>query len=466
MTRTLSVGSDVTALLTEIALETREEVLSPRDSELMRLLLLDSLGCALMSGTRAPLRSIVETLSTHDQGQHRVWGTSATASMRTSVMLSAALVHGFEFDDQCLGAGLHAGAATVPAALGLTRDQKVSGIELLTALKSGTEVGIALGRLLSGGPGRRGFHIHCWTGAFASAATGSALLKLSPQQTTYAFGIAGAVTGGFISAQYGTEVKRLQAGRAAEAGVLGAILSASGMEGIVGIVERPDGGIASSIAGMLPNEVASGRIAIDPRQRWADRAIAFKSVPCKIGIQSAYAALDALLTSTGITVTKVDRVRVLAPEHLLHRVGHHYVAGDAQAAQASLRFILAYRLLAGAVDTESFGESQLNDPAIIRFANEQIDLVPDGQVTVEQAAAAWMAEVTLLTTDGEVLISPKGEATPWFPGNYDIDGIKAKFLNQAVMVLSPKQASRLLRAIWGIHEETDAYEALNAAFSI
>src|SRR5262249_1562229 len=97
-------------------------------------------------------------------------------------------------------------------------------------------------------PEGRGFHAPGITGPFASATASGVLLGLAPDQLTRAFGIAGSCGGGllaFARSGDGGMVKRLHLVRAAEGGVLAALLAAEGFEGPSGILDGAFGVLES-----------------------------------------------------------------------------------------------------------------------------------------------------------------------------------------------------------------------------
>ena len=94
----------------------------------------------------------------------------------------------------------------------------------------------------------RGFHPQGTHGTIAAAITAGKLMDFSTDQMVHAIGIAGSLGAGLMAAQEGAMVKRLHSGRAAQAGVLAAQLSAKNFTGIQNIVEADYGGFLSSFS--------------------------------------------------------------------------------------------------------------------------------------------------------------------------------------------------------------------------
>lgn len=88
----------------------------------------------------------------------------------------------------------------------------------------------------------RGWHSGAVFGPSASAAAVSKLLKLPIDAIEDALGIACTQAGGLMSAQFGSDVKRMQHGFAARNGLFAALLAQNGYRGIKGVYEEGYGG--------------------------------------------------------------------------------------------------------------------------------------------------------------------------------------------------------------------------------
>src|SRR5262249_59992880 len=96
----------------------------------------------------------------------------------------------------------------------------------------GYEVGLRVGNAATMSLFLNGFHPQGTTGAFVSADTAGRLLRLDAVRMQHALGIAGSMGAGLMAAQEGAMVKRLHAGRAAQSGLLAALLAERGFPGL------------------------------------------------------------------------------------------------------------------------------------------------------------------------------------------------------------------------------------------
>src|SRR5690606_33383650 len=137
-------------------------------------------------------------------------------------------------------AGVHPGAILLPAALATAEHQGAGGRDLLTAFVAGAEVMFRIGLAAKQTTESLGFHAPGVNGPYGSAIVAGKLLGLNADQLTQALGIAGSLGGGllaFAKAGNGAMVKRLHMGRAAEAGVVAALLARDGYEGPDSVLE-------------------------------------------------------------------------------------------------------------------------------------------------------------------------------------------------------------------------------------
>src|ERR1700719_4534336 len=216
----------------------------------IKLLILDSLGCALY-GTELPWsRILMATLGGLDQTKAcAVWGTDRRLSAPHAALINGTLVQSFELDDVHRAGVLHVGAVTLPALIAVAELRGgMTGRDFLRAAVAGYEIGPRVGLCMGPEHIGQGWHSGATVGVFSAAAGAAAGLGLSPDQTVHALGIAGTQAAGLMAAQYGAMVKRMHAGRAAQSGLYGALLARNGFTGITDVFEAPYGGFCTTFS--------------------------------------------------------------------------------------------------------------------------------------------------------------------------------------------------------------------------
>src|SRR6202035_4918870 len=207
--------------------------------EAIKLSFIDGLGVCLQ-GSTLPWTQKVYALVRDEGGKPKasVWGTGHRTSLTNAVLVNSTAGHAFEMDDIHKESIVHPNSLAVPVALALAEaDRMLTGREIVTALAVGYEVGLRVGNAATTSLFLNGFHPQGTSGAFVAAATAGRLLRLDASPMQNALGIAGSMGAGLMAAQEGAMVKRLHAGRAAQGGVLGALLAKKGFTGILDVIE-------------------------------------------------------------------------------------------------------------------------------------------------------------------------------------------------------------------------------------
>jgi 2-methylcitrate dehydratase PrpD len=218
----------------------------------IKLLILDSLGCALYGTHLEWTKIILKTLTAVDRTDDgcRIWGMKKRLSAPHAALLNGTMVQGFELDDVHRKGVLHVGAVTLPALIAVTEmsKKKLTGKDFLTAAVAGYEIGPRVGICMGQEHIGQGWHSGATLGVFSAAAGAAAGMRLSEEQTVHALGIAGTQSAGLMAAQYGAMVKRMHAGRSSQSGLYGALLAANGFTGIVDVLESEYGGFCTTFS--------------------------------------------------------------------------------------------------------------------------------------------------------------------------------------------------------------------------
>ena len=199
--------------------------------ERIKLLILDSLGCAIYGARLEWCRILQSTLENLDATRTTsVWGTPLRLSSPHAALVNGTQVQGFELDDVHREGVLHVGAVTLPALIAVAESHAgLNGREFLAAAVAGYEIGPRVGRCMGQEHIGQGWHSGATVGVYSAAAGAARGLRLGADATVHALGIAGTQASGLMAAQYGAMVKRMHAGRAAQSGLYGALLAGNGL---------------------------------------------------------------------------------------------------------------------------------------------------------------------------------------------------------------------------------------------
>jgi 2-methylcitrate dehydratase PrpD len=159
---------------------------------------------------------------------------------------------------------------------------------------------------------------------FGAAAAAAKALKLSSGQTSHAIGLAGTYTGGIWSFIIdGAMSKRVHAGKAAEGGLVAALLAQQGVTGPEHLFEPGWGSFVSLYAGANadPDALLGG---FDKPNLIFNSG--FKPYACCRGCHSSLDAVLQLRSEHGFNLSSVDRIVVRASEHTARQLGKQDVA--------------------------------------------------------------------------------------------------------------------------------------------
>ena len=259
-----------------------------------------------------------------------------------AAFVNGAYAHACDLDDTHVGSMHHPGASILPAVLAVAEREDSSGRALLEAAICGYEASLRIGLAAQPAMFQRGFMATPTCGALGAALAAGKLLGFSPADLAGALGAASTYAGGL--AQFyksGSLIKRINGARAAESGVMAALLTQSGIWGPRDILEG-EAGFLRAFAGQYDaNEVTAD----------LGRAYRLMEVSTKVhaGAGRLQATVDAGLALGGahaLAAEAIADVEVGIPQVIEGRLTQADPP-DLQSAQLSVPFSLAMALCLG-----------------------------------------------------------------------------------------------------------------------
>ncbi|WP_347926845.1 MmgE/PrpD family protein [Pseudomonas helvetica] len=430
--------------LAQFCVETRFDDLPPALVAQAKRHILDTVG-AILAGAASEIAVTVRQTFAHETGQTLVWGTAQYVGAAQAAMLNGIAAHALELDDT--GGCDHSGAVVLPAVMAAVslRPTPVNGRELITAVVIGYEIGRRVLEACGGYSAHNGagWHSTATCGVFGAAAASARILGLDPAQTLAALGIAGSFSGGLWAFIHdGSHSKKLHSGRAAEGGLLAARFAEQGISGPTKLFDDVWGGFLKTLAA----EYAQ------PEALDADLGVVWKLARCSIkpyascrGTHSAIDALGLLLEQLQIEAGELEDVQVSLCGFLNEMCGGRDI-GSLAAAQMSLPYALAARLVHGHCRLEAYDDEQRSTSEIAHWMS-RIHLVVDPQLSEDGEPV-----VSIRSRDGRTA-SLCVEVPLGAPGNPLSDAaLEEKFLSLATRVLPVEQASGLLERLWQLEK--------------
>ncbi|HWE76263.1 MAG TPA: MmgE/PrpD family protein [Stellaceae bacterium] len=384
-----SAGLDLSAIPAEVVAAQRWRIL-------------DTLGVALaVSGLNYGQRMRAGTLALGGQGRAHILGFAGTTSAASAALANGAMASAQSFDDTHNATIVHVTASLLSACLALGEELDATGEEFMAAIIAGSELACRIGLAAPLQFHKRGWHPTGIFGAIGATYAASRLLKLDPDKTAQAVGIAGSFAAGIgAGMREGVESPNLHAGWAAQSGITAALLARAGHTGPLQVFESPSGLFAAHV--QEPGYVFDFAAALDELgKRWECQSISLKPYPCAHVLHSF---IDAILALRGDGLRASDVVRIRAPiaEHMIGIVceprDQKIAPQNDWQGRGSLPYTAAEALVTGRLD----GTSYRGDPASrddIRALAAKIEHEVDRSAKPNQFKGWVIAELK----DGRVL---------------------------------------------------------------
>ncbi|MGH7099692.1 MAG: MmgE/PrpD family protein [Stellaceae bacterium] len=413
----------------------RDDELPEAMRELARQCVLDYLGVAL-AGAADPLVRIVldELAEAGGTPQASLIGHQGRLPALSAALANGAAGHALDYDDVNLAMPGHPSVAILPALLALAERERSPGRAVLTAFVAGYETACRIGAALRPGHYDLGFHATGTVGCFGAAAACAHLLGLDTERTAAALGIAGTQAAG-LKSQFGTMCKPFHAGKAAQNGLLAALLARRGFSSRPDLIECVQGFALTHGPDFAPEAARA-----DPPGGFHLRANLFKYHAACYLTHAPIEAARRLREEHRLTSEAIRGI-TLRLDRSCDRVCNIPAPIDGLESKFSLRQTVAMAL--SGVDTASllaYSEENARDPALIGLRER---LVLDFQSGWPQS----LAELEVTLPDGRQVSARHDAGIP----AADIAGqgrrLAAKFDALAAPVLGAPRARELRETI-------------------
>jgi 2-methylcitrate dehydratase PrpD len=387
------------------------DAIPPRLIDRAKFCLLDALGCAIF-GAGQPWGRIMadEILSDGCDGQCTVLGSARTVPAPQAALCNGTAMHGFELDDLLPASIVHAGTVIVPAVLAAAEASNASGVTLLRGVVIGYECMSRLSLAIGLEPSHRGFHKTAVVGPVAAAIASGVVMNLSSEELVCAAGLACSTASGikaYAGGSGGGMVKRMHAGRAAEAGVRMARLAQRGFTGPSAAIDGRYG-LLEVFAG---ESAEPHRLAEGLGETWAMDGLWFKVYPICGWIQGVVQLLSAMRGSRPVALEEVEKV-VVGTTAFAVKNNANPAPSDTMEAQYSIPYCSAVALAGDPADPNEFSRRGFDDPRRRAFANRvELRVDPESEAVYP---ARFGSRVQLHCHNGEVkeaaTLDPHGTA--------------------------------------------------------
>jgi 2-methylcitrate dehydratase PrpD len=428
--------------IAEFAVETRFEDLPAAVVHEAVRDIINILAVSLYSARDSSLQ-ILLSLFKEEGGNPRagVWGTGFKTTLANAALANGYTAHLEDYDDTHFPTVVHPTAPTLPAAYAIAEQRGGSGRELITAVALGVEACCRVCNSVHPWHYDEGWHITGTMGVFGGAIAASKMLGLDVDQTVAALGIAGTQAAGVREA-FGTMTKPMHPGRAAQAGLNGALLAQKGFTAATEILEGRRG-----VAVVMSSEHDLSRLTDGLGTRWEIFNNGLKPYSCGVVSHAAIDAAIALSRRPGFDPRAVEAIEAvvhpLVPELMGRMEPDVGLAGKFSCAHC-----IAAGLVDGAAYPAQFTDARVKDPMLASLRRKV-------KYTIDHSKGEDQVTLRLAMRDGALLEHTVEHATGSPENPLSDERLEDKFLTLAAPTLGEAAAKDLLGRLWRLDEIDD-----------
>ena len=372
-----------------------------------------------------------------------------------AALVNGAAAHALDYDDVSEPALTHPSAALVPALLALALERKCSGEQIIDAYIVGFEIQAALGAAMNDAHYGRGWHTTLTFGSIAVAAACARLLQLDAKRAAAAVSIATSSSSG-SKLQFGTNVKPIHAGMAAQAGIIAASLAEQGVTAAAEVFEG-----TWSFRSLFGGDSAAGfdaaRSMLTGEPAITKIGICLKVHPC---CASTHRTIDAIwaLKKKGLRLDTIQSITTHVSGIVMGNLMYSQPVDEMQA-RFSMNHCVALALLEDQIKVKDFYSSRLNDSqtrSLWPLVNMQLDPSLPGKDVINPRPE--QAYVVVKKRDGSEM-----QETIFFAMGHPNVPVSDEALAQKFMACT-QDALALVSATGFLHELQDLKKQKNLAF--
>ncbi|KAL2002467.1 hypothetical protein VTN02DRAFT_6734 [Thermoascus thermophilus] len=366
-----------------------------------------------------------------------------------AALLNGIASHVHDYDDTHLETIIHPTGPVAAALLSFAQslDRPVSGAEFITALVAGIEVECKAGLAVWPSHYDVGWHITSTTGSIGAAVAVSKLLNLSADRIAHAIGIAATqVTG--LREMFGSHTKSFHPGRAAQNGLVAAILASEGYTSSLQALEAKRGWVkAVSSDDKLQPEVES----LGKPGQWEIEKNSFKPFPCGIVIHPVIDGcvwLHGELQRRRLHTQNIKSVHVTVHPLVLELTGKTNPK-DGLEAKFSVYHGGAVGLLFGKATPAQYEDGIVTSPEITTLRDKI-------RATADEGIRADECHIVVEFEDGQDRIERHVDhAVGSLEAPMTDPQLTDKFMDQCTPILGLTQATRVSDWCWNLEAQND-----------
>ena len=347
--------------------------------------LLNWMGVAIGASTHPSIDMILEvTKDLKTAEQVSIFGREEKVDLLMAALINGTSSHIFDYDDTHLDTIHHPSGPVAPVVFALGEHLGLSGKEILHAFILGCEAELRISNAVYPSHYQLGWHITSSTGVFGAAIAAGILLKLDQEQLLWALGIAGTQSSG-LREVFGTMTKPFHPGKAAQNGLLAALLAKKGFTSSETILEAKRG-----FANVLAPEHDLEKVNVNWGEEWELLKNSFKPYACGIVL---HPSIDACIyLQTKVSPEDLQSIELKVHPYVLELTGKETPQTGLEG-KFSVYFTAAIAFLDGNASEKQYTDEKVKDKKIIEMQKKI-------SITIDEGIKEEEVEVTAILKDG------------------------------------------------------------------
>ena len=355
-------------------------------------LLYDTVGAMIPSATLPSCQPVVDLIKAlGDSGGCSIIGHPLKTSIISAALANGTIGHGDEMDATSGGSGRFA-ATIVPTVLTVGQYTEASGKELVRALALGSELAARIQGILNHYGTRSQFAPPAIGGTMGAAASAGLLLGLDSEEMEHTLGLAASGACGLSSFHKGElhQIKSLMHGKAAEAGVLSALLAHRGFHGTKDILTLEDGFFDAFLG--IP--VAGHEVVDKLGENYLMAQNTYKRYPVVGANQAALHALLQVMKRHELTADDIVQIEVIVTRNAFQTVANRHPA-------VHMETILSMASVYGEITFKHIYDPSYREDSRFTAFRERVRIIIIPRPDAAGTEARLQSGVTVNTRNGE-----------------------------------------------------------------
>jgi 2-methylcitrate dehydratase PrpD len=381
--------------------------------------------------------------------QAGVFGRKERLDVMNAAFLNGISSHVFDFDDTDLLTAVHPSAPVAPALLALAEYRKISGRDFINAMVLGIEAECRIARVVTPSMQEIGWHATGTAGVFGAAIAAGKVLGLDEERMSHAIGLAATQPVG-LREMFGSMTKSFHPGRAAQSGLLAALLAEKGYTSSLQGIEAKRGW--ANVLGTAQNYAA---ITENLGSQYEIFRNSYKPFACGLVVHAVIDGCIQLRQENKLTADMIDRID-LGVHPIVMELTSKRQPRTGLEGKFSVYYAAAIAIVAGRAGERQFSDAAVNDPQVTGVRDRVV-------ATIDPSLAQDQARVKIRLKDGHEVERFVEHAVGSVEVPLSDPQLEAKFLDLAEGILPSDRARRLIELCRTAEQLDDAGHVARAA---